>query len=65
MANLAGVVQPLQKERDLAARRSNGLTRRLLHSLATHTGKGRDAGDTCRQQQGRGSRLPRERDGRR
>ena len=40
-------------------------TRRSPRSTAVHTGKGRGTAGTCRQQQGRGSRLPREHDGQR
>ena len=38
MANLAGVVQQLRKERDQAARQSNNLTRHSLRLMVVHTG---------------------------
>ena len=41
------------------------MTRRSPRSTALHTGKGQELGGVCRQQQGRGSRLPREHDGQR
>jgi hypothetical protein len=64
MANLAGVVQQLRKERDQAAR----TVERLDAALAALNGDsyGRKSGTRVRfqQQEGLGSRLPRDRDGR-
>ena len=65
MANLAGVVQQLRKERDQAARQSNVSTQHSPRSMAVRTGKGRAPGAGCQPQEGRGSRLPREHDGQR
>ena len=64
MANLAGVVQQLRKERDQAARTVEQLDAALA-ALNGVSGKGQELGGVCLQQQGRGSRLRRERVGRR
>ena len=65
MANLAGVVQQLRKERDQAARTVEQLDAALAALNGVSYGKGQELGARFQRQDGRGSRLPRERVGRR
>jgi len=64
MANLAGIVQQLYKERDQAASMVNASMQHLLRSMVLHTGDAREHGTVCLRRRRQGSRQPSERGGR-